>query len=138
MSRKVILASHGELAKGMEHSAKMIAGEFACEVDTYSLLPGHHPDEFKEIIEKEIINEPEKEFILVTDLYGASVTTSLFTLTKYENVKMFCGMNLNLVLMLLVEYREPLTEEDINQIITDSQSGMKYLRNDIQSDFDDF
>lgn len=138
MSRKVILATHGDLSKGMLHSAKMIAGKFACEVDTYSLLPGHHPDEFKECIEKEVIAQPEKEFVLVTDLFGASVSTSLFTLTKYENVKMFCGMNLNLVLMLLVEYREALSEEDINQIINDSQIGIKYLKHEIKTDVDDF
>lgn len=138
MERKILLASHGELAKGMVDSAKMIIGVFDYPVETFCLLPGHHPDEFKNSIENEIVNNEDTEYIIVTDLYGASVTTSLYQLTKYKNVKMFCGMNLNLVLSILVEYKNKLSKEDIKQIVNDSQCGVKCLTNNISFDENEF
>ena len=35
---KIILASHGGLSAGMLDSVKMIVGELAADVETYSLL----------------------------------------------------------------------------------------------------
>ena len=105
MKRKIVLASHGELSEGIAKSAKMIVEEFDCEVVTYSLQVGHHPDEFKNELEKEIKTNTDVEYVIMTDLFGASVTNSLFTLTSYENVKMFTGMNLNMLLSALIEYK---------------------------------
>ena len=43
---KIILASHGGLSSGMLDSVKMIVGELAADVETYSLLPGRNPNEY--------------------------------------------------------------------------------------------
>lgn len=37
---KIILASHGELSKGMLNSITMIVGDLANGIETYSLYPG--------------------------------------------------------------------------------------------------
>ena len=61
MKRKVVLASHGELSEGIVKSAKMIIGEFEYEVITYTLQLGHHPDEFKDVLEEEIMANADVE-----------------------------------------------------------------------------
>ena len=74
----------------------------------------------------------------MTDLFGASVTNSLFTLTSYENVKVFTGMNLNMLLSVLVEYKNELSEADVENIVNDSRLGVRSLKNDILTDNEDF
>lgn len=138
MNRKIVLASHGELSEGIAKSAKMIIGEFDYEVITYSLLPGHHPDEFSKKIEIDIKDNPDVEYVIMADLFGASVANSLFQLTIYPNVILFTGMNLNMVLSVLIEYKEKLSDEDVLNIIEDSKLGMRYLSNDILTDSEDF
>ena len=138
MKRKIVLASHGELSEGIAKSAKMIVEEFDCEVVTYSLQVGHHPDEFKNELEKEIKTNTDVEYVIMTDLFGASVTNSLFTLTSYENVKVFTGMNLNMLLSVLVEYKNELSEADVENIVNDSRLGVRSLKNDILTDNEDF
>ena len=41
---KLILASHGELSKGMVNSVKMIVGSLADDVESFSLYPGENPN----------------------------------------------------------------------------------------------
>ncbi|MFR6488528.1 MAG: PTS sugar transporter subunit IIA, partial [Clostridium sp.] len=44
----IILASHGELAKGMLNSAAMIIGNLAKDVEVYCLYPGQNPQDYAE------------------------------------------------------------------------------------------
>lgn len=138
MKRKVVLASHGELSEGIAKSAKMIIGEFEYEVVTYTLQPGHHPDEFKDVLEEEIMANADVEYVIMTDLFGASVANSLFILTSYKNVKMFTGMNLNMLLSVLVEYKSELSDADVENIVNDSRLGVRSLKNDILTDNENF
>lgn len=127
MKKKLILASHDALASGMQDALQMIIGNTPLSCIAYSLLPGHHPDEFVQAVEEEVKNDPTTEFNIVADLYGASVCTSLFRLTRYPNVHLFSGMNLNLVLSLALEYPEALTEENQAQITDDARSGIRLI-----------
>lgn len=138
MKRKVVLASHGELSEGIVKSAKMIIGEFEYEVITYTLQLGHHPDEFKDVLEEEIMANADVEYVIMVDLFGASVANSLFILTSYKNVKMFTGMNLNMLLSVLVEYKSELSDADIENIVNDSRLGVRSLKNDILTDNENF
>ncbi len=138
MKRKVVLASHGELSEGIVKSAKMIIGEFEYEVITYTLQLGHHPDEFKDVLEEEIMANADVEYGIMVDLFGASVANSLFILTSYKNVKMFTGMNLNMLLSVLVEYKSELSDADVENIVNDSRLGVRSLKNDILTDNENF
>ncbi|HAE16357.1 MAG TPA: PTS mannose transporter subunit IIC [Erysipelotrichaceae bacterium] len=126
--RKIVIASHGLMAKGMEDTCRMIIGDLPYEIESYSLVPGRHPDEFRSRVEDEIRSNPEKEYVILTDLYGASVCTSMYQLLVYENVVLFSGMNLNLLLILMLEYPERLKKEDIEAIVRGSADGLKQVR----------
>lgn len=55
-------------------------------------------------IRKTISEDKECEYIILSDLYGASVCTAMLRLTNLHNVRLFSGMNLNMVLELLTRF----------------------------------
>lgn len=138
MGRKIVLASHCTLAKGLKETAVMIVGEMAQDIKVFSLEPGHHPDEFVEAIRSEIETNKEDEYVILTDIFGASVCTAMTQLLNNENVVLFSGMNLNLLLSVLVEYPNKLTEEDIERIICDAKGGIRNLSLSAELDDEDF
>lgn len=123
--RKMILASHGEFSKGLLDSAKMIVGDLANCATSYSLYPGESASDFALELEKIISNDKETEYIILSDLYGASVCTAMLRLTTLPNVKLFSGMNLNMVLELLTRFSDNLSEEDIETLVEESRMGIQ-------------
>ena len=138
MKKKIILASHGRLSEGMLDSVRMIAGDLPYPSTAYCLATGHSPNEFAEEIETEVKMNPNTEFDIAVDLIGASVCTSLLGLTRYSNVHLFTGMNLNMVLSLFVEHHEDLDEKSIEQITDDAKTGIQNLILSDNSESDEF
>ena len=139
MKRKIILASHGELSKGLADTARMIIGNVAAEIQCYCLKPGQTADSFAKELTAEILAEPEQEFVILSDLYGASVCSALSALLVYPNVRLFTGMNINMLLVICLEYPEKLSDEDIQKIVLDARSGIKALSaSDLAADAEDF
>ncbi|HHX0196024.1 TPA: PTS sugar transporter subunit IIA [Enterococcus faecalis] len=79
--RRFYIASHGDFSKGIKHSLEMIAGHSAAAVHTYSLYPGESAVDFFGELKKKAEQAPEDEFILMGDLFGASVVTAMMGLT---------------------------------------------------------
>lgn len=132
----IILASHGELAKGMLYSAHMIVGDLAEKVRTYCLYPGQNPEDYAKTLKEEIKSSKE-EYILVADIMGGSVHTALSQLTIYNNVTILSGMNLNLVLSLLLGDQSDVTDNRLHAIITEAQNGITITRSlEVQEDED--
>lgn len=123
--RKIILASHGEFSRGLLDSAKMIVGDLANCATSYSLHPGESASDFALELEKIISGDKETEYIILSDLYGASVCTAMLRLTTLPNVKLFSGMNLNMILELLTRFSDNLSEEDIETLVEESRMGIK-------------
>lgn len=123
--RKIILASHGDFSKGLLDSVKMIVGDLANCVNSYSLYPGQSASDFALELEKTIVEDKECEYIILSDLYGASICTAMLRLTKLHNVKLFSGMNLNMVLELLTRFSDKLTTEDAEQLAKESRMGIQ-------------
>lgn len=90
------------------------------------------------MLEEEIMANADVEYVIMVDLFGASVANSLFILTSYKNVKMFTGMNLNMLLSVLVEYKSELSDADVENIVNDSRLGVRSLKNDILTDNENF
>lgn len=122
--RKIILASHGDFSKGLLDSAKMIVGDLANCVTSYSLYPGESAAEYVKSIEDTVANDKDTEYIILSDLYGASVCTAMLRLTIHPNVKLFSGMNLNMLLELLTRFSDSLSDEEVNQLVEESRAGI--------------
>ncbi|MBY2475363.1 PTS mannose transporter subunit IIC [Clostridioides difficile] len=123
--RKIILASHGEFSKGLLDSVKMIVGDLANCVSSYSLYPGQSASDFALELEKVILEDKECEYIILSDLYGASVCTAMLRLTNLHNVNLFSGMNLNMVLELLTRFSDKLIAKDVEELVKESRMGIQ-------------
>ncbi len=135
--RQVILASHGEFSKGLKDSLRMILGELAEGVRSYSLYPGENANDFKEELEKEIQADSDTEFVILTDVFGGSVCNALTMLTVYENVRLFAGMNFNMAVEALTE-SVPLDEESIKGILEAAKEGAIQVTLNKEEEEEDF
>lgn len=133
----VILASHGELSKGMLHSANMIIGDITKEVVVYCLYPGENPEDFAKEM-KEEISKGNSQYIIITDILGGSVYIALSQLTIYENVRIFSGMNLGLVLGVLMEKQKDIADEKAQIIVDDAKDGITCKKSIEKKEDEDF
>jgi mannose/fructose-specific phosphotransferase system component IIA len=121
---KIILASHGDLSKGIKHSLGMIVGSAADGVETYSLYPGESAADCVSRIEGEASRTGE-QFIVVTDIAGGSVCNEFIALLKYPNVTLLSGMNLALALELTLNIGESLGTEEIDNMLASARDGIR-------------
>jgi mannose/fructose-specific phosphotransferase system component IIA len=126
---RIILISHGDLAKGMAHSAQMIAGATP-DLFYYGLQPGEHPSQITKKIKNEIVTNPEYRFIIIVDIFGGSVCNQGMELLEFENVRLLSGMNLSLVIELLVS-ADMISDEDLKEKVSNAQRGIKMFSKSI-------
>jgi len=136
--RKLVIASHGDFAKAAFESAMMITGAPDFDVEMYCMEPDEVPEDFAADLEAEVRASPETEFVILADLYGASICNSLYPLCSLKNVRLFSGYNLRLVVELLSDYREPLSKSDVEKLVADNREGLSFLRFDEKARAEDF
>lgn len=139
MNRKIVIASHGKLASGIADTAQMILGGCADDFQVFELLPGGAATDFAEAVESQVKKNPDTEFVILTDIYQASVCTAMSALVKYPNVKVFAGMNLNLLFLVCTEYEEGISEENVEQLLQEARGGIRFIRPQMsETEEDDF
>lgn len=124
---KIILASHGGLSKGMKDSVSMIIGDLAKDVETYSLLPGHNPNEYVTEL-KDRISKSSEQFVIVCDIKGGSVYNALIQLLDMDNVEIISGMNMNIVLELVIKNSSGCI--DIDNALREGKEGIQLKNKD--------
>lgn len=135
---KIILASHGGLSKGMKDSVSMIVGDLAKDIETYSLLPGENPEDFYQEVLKEA-KECEEQILILCDIKGGSVHTALSKLAVLDNVLVFSGMNMGLVLDAVMKgLNGKLELAEANDLIEAAKDGMTVMSGMTSEDDEDF
>jgi mannose/fructose/sorbose-specific phosphotransferase system IIA component len=125
--RQYIIASHGIFSKGIMDSVGMIVGQFQ-NVDCISVVPGDSPETISGKIEELLQTKGDKsEFIVLTDVFGGSVTNSFFPYIKTHNIHVITGVNLPLALEILVADEQEELQTVIDAAIERGREGMKYL-----------
>lgn len=139
---KIILASHGGLSKGMKDSVSMIVGDLAKDIETYSLLPGQNPEDFYQEVLKEVLKEAkecEEQILILCDIKGGSVHTALSKLAVLDNVMVFSGMNMGLVLDAVMKgLNGKLELAEANDLIEAAKDGMTVMNGMTSEDDEDF
>lgn len=110
MKKRIVLASHGNLAEGMKNSLQVILGSEADSVTTFCLTRQNDIEDFKISLLSSAKNNREITFFVFCDLYGANVFTSLYPLVLESNIIVFSGMNLALLIACISEV------EDVSQL----------------------
>ena len=137
--RKIILASHGDYAKGLLDSVRMVVGSLADDITAYGLYEGASAEDYARELEREIAAAPAAEYIIITDIFGASVCTAMMRLTRHRQVRLFTGMNLSMILELLTGYPGPLSESDIVSLVESSRQGIMHISSiDVSKEEEDF
>ncbi len=134
---RIIFASHGDLSKGMKNSVNMLAGSVSDKVETYSLYPGEIPNDYYQKLLKEIPNSDE-QVIILCDIKGGSVHTTLAQLTQLNNVIVLSGMNLGMALDIVLRYQEGIPSEDYEELLDSSREGITLLTNLVSETDEDF
>ena len=111
----------------MLDSVKMIVGELAADVETYSLLPGRNPNEYVNEL-KERISTSLEEFIIVCDIKGGSVYNALIQLLDMDNVEIISGMNMNIILELVIKNSSGCI--DVDNALKEGKEGIQLKNKD--------
>lgn len=125
--RKILIASHGDFAKGLKNSLALIVGDLANDIETFCLYPSQSPMDFKEKMEETVKRESDTEFIFLCDLKGGSVHTVCSQLCEYKNVKVFSGTNMNLVLDLLLSCPDEIQEQQKESLLSNARQGITLM-----------
>lgn len=126
-ARKLIIASHGSFARGALDAATLISGEAGCEISVFCMQYGQAPVDFASELESEIRTEPEKEFVIMADLFGASICNALYPLARFSNVKLFTDFNLRLLIEVMTDYKDPLSRADMDTIAAGNRECLRAL-----------
>lgn len=122
MKKKYFLISHNEYALGLKKALEMIVGEQA-NLTAYGLMPGGHPDDIANEIEKQI--DDETQVVILGDIAGGSVCNSCLPLTTKPNVVLVTGTNLPLAMEIVVA--QISDKQAIDTIIAACREGMRTL-----------
>ena len=95
---KFFLSSHGRLASGIGSSLDILLGGhdrltcFDSYIDEHSLNDAL--DQFFQSV------EPEEQVILLSDMYGGSVNSTMYTYLNHPNTTLVTGVNLALLSLI--------------------------------------
>ena len=122
--RHVILASHGNLARGMADTIGMIVGEVN-NLSTF-VLERDDKDSISNQVRRELDSfDPADEVIICTDMVGSSVNNDMVGLLgDYPQVTLISGMNLPLVITLVMD-EGPSSDEELATVIAMAGEGIK-------------
>jgi len=101
----------------------MITGDLHKNVETFSLYPRENPLDYANDLKKRIMRTKDT-WIIIADIQGGSVHTALLQLTALDNVIVFSGMNLNLVLGIMLDDYEDLSEDHLHTIVDEARAGI--------------
>ncbi|WP_252222090.1 MULTISPECIES: PTS sugar transporter subunit IIA [unclassified Clostridium] len=138
MKKKYLIATHGELAKGIQSSLNILAGIGKdIEVINAYITDEDYTPKIVNFIESIGNNE---QGVIFTDLFGGSVNQKTVTEvlnSKKDNIFIISNANLAIVLSMMFSVEETFSEEYIKKSIEESQITLvsTKISNDDEEDF---
>ncbi|NME82119.1 mannose/fructose/sorbose PTS transporter subunit IIA [Clostridium sp. SM-530-WT-3G] len=133
----IILASHGEFAKGILQSGSMIFGEQE-NVKAVTLMPSEGPDDIRKKIEKAVATfGNEGEVLILADLWGGTPFNQANSLVEKHKDKWAIVSGLNLP-MLIEAYGARLSMNSSHEIaayiLNSARDGIKVKPEELEPD----
>lgn len=120
---KLFISSHGHFASGIKSSVEILMG------------PNDRITVFDAYINQDSVNEhldafyktvgPQDDVILLSDLYGGSVNSVMYTYLTKPNTRLIAGVNLALVLELAV--KEEISDEELAALVEQSRTMLRVV-----------
>lgn len=137
MTNRLLLASHGELARGLRDAALLIMGE---RDDILATAP--YSGDIDALLDeaRNALSGVDGLLVILTDLDGGSPHNALLPLTEDERVRLVSGANLPLVISLALELEDLTALSSLDGFIAEARSGigshaLTSDRNDEEEDF---
>lgn len=118
---QIVLASHGDMAKGMKNTIEMIFGP---QENLHWLSTTRDEQEGIDTRMRSLLTTfaEDDDVYVLTDLLGGSVNNIMLTLLReYPNMNVVCGMNIPLALSLATT-EEKLGENQLNEMINEAKN----------------
>lgn len=113
MGFRIVLASHGGMAKGMLDTVQMLLGPQE-NMTAYCLSPEQDVEQFKAILRKEVEENGAENVIFMTELIHGSPFNSVVDMTREYDVYHVSGTNLSTLMgAVLARDEEDATAESI-------------------------
>ncbi|MBO0411496.1 PTS N-acetylglucosamine transporter subunit IIBC [Enterococcus hulanensis] len=133
--RKVLIATHAQMAEGIKSTAEFIIGEKnnLTFINAYiNDIPFKDElDHFKKDLSK------EDEVVILTDILAGSVNQEVTQLTDRPHTHVITGVNLPLVLgVALANDTTYLDADQLNKIIADAKEAIIYV-NEFEPEIDE-
>lgn len=123
--RKILIASHGHLADGVKSSIEILCGNKSNISFINAYVDDHDINEDINAYFKSL--KPDDEAVILTDIWGGSVTQKFIPYCRQKNVYLIAGFNLAIVLELIFS-EEPLTEKSVHELIDKCRMQMIYAK----------
>lgn len=121
---RLLLASHGPLARGMKETLALLAGEN----DRIEVLCAYVDDQTRDV--SKLIDDWESNlssddwWIVVTDVFGGSVNNEFLLRLPHGSFTLVSGMNLSLLVELSVTL-DTLDEDSLERAINSSRASIR-------------
>ena len=121
------LSSHGHLASGLKSSIGVLLG--GC--DRLTVFDAYVDEGSLEDALNSFYREVgrDDQVILLSDMYGGSVNSIMYTFLNRPNTTLIAGVNLALVIGLVIQDRE-LTREEIEDVVRQSREAIQIVELD--------
>lgn len=134
--RRIVLASHGNLAAGMKSSVELIAGEQP-DLTTVCAYTEGCPTAAEPLAALVEGLADGDELVIVTDVLGGSVNNEASQFVNTPGVYVVTGMNLAFVLSLVVDAGTP-TADLIAGSVSEAREQLRRMDPVPDADEDDF
>ena len=136
--RHILIATHGLLASGARSTMQFLIGNVDNVDYITAYVDGQKP--INEQIEEYFAKIPQgDEVVIFTDIKGGSVHTALSKLAVLDNVMVFSGMNMGLVLDAVMKgLNGKLELAEANDLIEVAKDGMTVMNGMTSEDDEDF
>lgn len=134
--RKILVATHGDYAKGALSSISIITGakENVTCINAYS-----EEKNINEALDRyfETVTEDD-EVIVLTDLFGGSVNQAVMSYLGKKKIFLITGFNLALLLeVMMMDSDESVSEDRLRSIIEGSKQQIMYVNDVLKNTNDD-
>lgn len=132
MERKFIIASHGQLASGVQSSLELIIGNTG-HLTTVNAYTDGNEDIAPALDAALNALQPAQDLIIFTDLLGGSITNQVLRHALRERVHVVAGFNLALLIEILMADPDTPAAEVITAALANAREQMVYVNKLIPS-----
>jgi len=110
MTNRILLIAHAPLAQALKACAMHVFPECAQEVFAVDVEPQATPEATRAVIDAVMHQHPEANWLVLTDVLGATPSNVAQHLIDPERVQMIAGVNLPMLLRTVCYRQEPLPQ----------------------------